>query len=233
MDFVGRKGRIGALLQQPGVIGLAIFQTPDAGIVGRIRGIGAQDLPLAIEGGIDLRLNNLSSHARIVAHNALGLGPRADRGDEPRLACGNGQHAIHLTQHVPGDEIRRCDAQTRISAHPIGFLVHHLGHVAQASKIGVSVGLCVDLMLAVEEFCRAGIGPALLADHIGASALAHGAQHGVVTEVEGCRLYAQLKGINRDGLIDLRLMAKRGVGNSLKRLELIAAKLCQVFDFCP
>ncbi len=147
VDLVGRQRCRGPDLERPGVIGLSVRQAPDARVMSRLGGVGAERRDLPVEGWKHLVLDDPGGVAGIVAGNALGRRPAGQRGHQPRLGRRRGAIVLHLGQGGGQDVVRRYDAQARIASRPLGLLVEHDGQILQPRQIGVSVGGGVDLVL--------------------------------------------------------------------------------------
>ena len=224
MDLISGQGGVGALAQQPLIIGLAVGQPPDAGVMTGLGRVGGEHVPLAGQGGIDFALDDLGRAIAESALNALGLGATGDGLGKPRLGGGDRQLSVHLAQSVGEDEVRRDHPQTRVTLHPLGFRIERFRHGVQPSDIGLGVGLGFDSVLTVQELGSARIGSPLLAHHIGGGALAHGGGEGVVAIGELGRIGAQFHGVD-DAVADQAvLMTEAPIPQAAQGLELVRCK---------
>ena len=128
-----------------------------------------------------------------------------------------------LADDVVQTEVWRDDATAGVHAQAFGLLRHDPRHRPDARQVGVGVGLAFDAVLAVEELRDLRIGAALLADHIGRRALAHGRAQGVHAIVEGGGVAAKLQGIFDHGLVAPGGGRQAGVGKALQPRQAGAA----------
>ena len=159
-----RRGRRGG--QRMGVIGLALRQPPDAGVVHRPASKLAQQRHLAIQRRHNLGRVGRARPRRPVPRDPLGRGALNQRSHQRRGLSRRPQQ-LHAGQGAIDGEVGRDDPQADVAAHPLQLLVHHPAKRLQARYIGLGVLAGLDAVLAGQEVGRVLPGAVDLAQHIG------------------------------------------------------------------
>ncbi|MCI3180199.1 hypothetical protein C5708_08030 [Caulobacter sp. CCUG 60055] len=233
VDVVGVQRGGGADLEQPGVIGLAVRQLPDAGVVPGL-GLGGLDLgDLPVEGREDLVGNQRRRLARPVAGDPLGLGALGQGLDQAGLGGLLAAILRHLIKRRLQDEVRGHDPRAGVAPDPVRLLVQRLGEGLDPRQIGVAVGAGRDLVLRVQELGQAGEHAGLLADHVGGRPLRHHRVEGVVAEGEARALEAHLQGVEHGVVIDEILAAEPRPFQRLEPAQAVGAGLGALLDRRP
>ena len=160
------------LAQRDRVQRSALGQAAHASLV---HGSGAQlteGLQLPVERRKDLLRDDACGIRAVATLQAQLLRTARDRGREDRVSRRRAAQGVHLLQGALDEEIRRCDLQSRIVPHALGFLIQHYGKGAQPCDVRLGVLLVLDLMLPVEKGRDALISPRQLADHVRAHSVA-------------------------------------------------------------
>ncbi len=170
MDFIGRHRRRGADVRREGVIGVAVLQPPDAGVV---HGLAARCLDrgdLGVERLGDWAVDAPGRLGCPVAGNALG-GRLLGQGLGHRtVGARQRPQGLHLRQGLVEHEVGRRDAVGDVLVKAVGLLGDDAGKGVHARQEGLGVGLGLDRVLAVEEIGRRAIGAGQLAEDVGAGA---------------------------------------------------------------
>ncbi len=190
MDFVRRHIGRGAATRRIGVIGLALGQAPNAGIMDGAGATGGHRVDLPGEGRRYLAGDDLFGPRLPVAVYALVPGAAGNRADQGVLRL----QRLQLLDRLVDDEIGRHDAGGGVTLELGGFLVQHRGKGLQAREIGLGIGPGFDAVLAVQEVRHGLVRAAQLAEHIGTGAADR-------TVVERFRAFKAVVGIPQDGVV--------------------------------
>ena len=207
MDLGAGQGRGGVAADAPVVIGLAVRQPPDAGVVGRFGTARAHGLGLAAQGRIDLALDDPLCPGRPVAGQVL-LGRAPHDGGRQDHPVGGGLIEVgQLEQGLVDDEVRRHSPGREVGLHPGGFLIEGRREGGDARQIGLGVLGRLDRMLGVEEVGQALVRPGQLRDRIGrgaeaAAAIGETLAHDLGVAEEGQGVVIDALGFGQGAAVD-------------------------------